>query len=142
MEASSSRRRVSRFALVGIAATAIYAAGAFLLSGGFGPAMLPAAAASVAAYVVAGLFSYGGHKYFTFVSGGNHLFEAPRFIVLTAVGLGISALLPVILVDGLLLPPLVPIIATCVAVPVVNYVVLDRWVFASRPAFPDHGPAS
>lgn len=122
--------RVSRFALIGIAATALYAVLAFLLSGaGSGAARLGAAPASLAAYAVAALFSYTGHKYFTFVSGGAHRFEAPRFLTLTAVGLCFSWVLPVILVDGLSMPALVPIIVTCIVVPVVNYFVLGRWVF-------------
>ena len=30
------------------------------------------------------------------------------------------------------LDPLVPIAVTCIVVPVVNYVVLERWVFGAR----------
>jgi hypothetical protein len=40
--------------------------------------------------------------------------------------------LPKLLVDAAGMAPIVPIAVTCVVVPVVNYVVLDRWVFATR----------
>lgn len=123
--------RLSRFAAVGALATVIYAVLAFCLSGGLGLAILPAAPASLVAYAAAAAFSYAGHKYVTFVSHGAHVFEAPRFLALTALGLGFAWLLPTILVGGAGLPPAVPIIVTCILVPVVNYVVLDRWVFAS-----------
>lgn len=123
--------RLSRFVTVGASATVLYAVLAFCLSGGLGLAMLPAAPASLAAYAVAAVFSYAGHKYVTFVSHGAHVFEAPRFLALTALGLGFAWLLPTILVSGFGLPPAVPIVVTCILVPVVNYVVLGRWVFAS-----------
>ncbi len=131
---SLSNRRISRFALIGGASTLIYAACAFILSGGIGPMILPAVLASIAAYAAAAIFSYAGHKYVTFVSGGAHVFEAPRFVALTALGLAISWFLPAVLVGGFGLAPLVPIMITCIVVPVLNYVVLDRWVFASGTA--------
>ncbi len=122
-------RRLSRFALIGIASTLIYAICAFLLSALPGSA-LPAAPASVVAYIIAAFFSYAGHKYVTFVSSGSHGFEAPRFILLTALGLGFSWLLPLILVNGLGTRPVLSIAVICVVVPAFNYFVLDRWVFA------------
>ncbi|RJT42364.1 GtrA family protein [Mesorhizobium waimense] len=129
MVSTGSYRRLSRFALIGIASTLVYAVCAFLLSSLPGFA-LPATRASVAAYVIAAIFSYAGHKYVTFVSPGSHAFEAPRFFLLTALGLGFSWLLPLILVDGLGAKPVLSIAIICAAVPAFNYFVLDRWVFA------------
>ncbi len=60
----------------------------------------------------------------------SHLFEAPRFILLTLVGLAVSLLLPALLSGLLGLPAQVPIVATCILIPLVNYVVLRHWVFA------------
>lgn len=137
MPATISHGKISRFAVVGILATLIFAACASLLSGGAGTALLPPAIASVSAYLIAGMFSYAGHKYFTFASGGAHRFEAPRFITLTGVGIGISALVPAIMVNGFSLPWFAPIIATCILVPMVNYLVLDRWVFSARRKLPE-----
>ncbi|TIS60157.1 GtrA family protein [Mesorhizobium sp.] len=119
---------ISRFALIGIGSTLIYATFAFFLSRGQG-ALLPATLASVAAYAVAALFSYTGHKYFTFMSNGNHAMELPRFVLLTASGLVVAIVLPGLLTQVLGIPASIPILLTCIAVPVVNYVVLGRWVF-------------
>lgn len=107
-------------------ATGLYAAVALCLSF----CGLRVTLASFAAYLTAALFSYAGHKYFTFVSEGAHLFEAPRFILLTLVGLAVSLLLPALLSGLLGLPAQVPIVATCILIPLVNYVVLRHWVFA------------
>ncbi|RUW34111.1 MULTISPECIES: GtrA family protein [unclassified Mesorhizobium] len=121
------QHRLSRFAVIGGAATLVYALCALLLSGG-GRA-LSATSASVIAYVIAGVFSYAGHKYFTFVSAGAHRFELPRFLLLNAMGLAIAAALPGLLTGRLGMPAAVPVLLTCVAVPLVNYIMLGRWVF-------------
>ncbi len=133
MLARLARLRLSRFALIGAAATAIYAATAAVLSAGFDP-LLPATTASVCAYALAALVSYAGHKYVTFGSAGAHVFEAPRFVAVTAMGIAFAGILPKLMVDGAGLEPLVPIAVTCIVVPVVNYVVLERWVFGQARA--------
>ena len=133
MLARLARLRLSRFALIGAAATAIYAATAAVLSAGFDP-LLPATTASVCAYALAALVSYAGHKYVTFGSAGAHVFEAPRFVGVTAMGIAFAGILPKLMVDGAGLEPLVPIAVTCIVVPVVNYVVLERWVFGQARA--------
>ncbi|RWX68797.1 GtrA family protein [Mesorhizobium sp. M4B.F.Ca.ET.089.01.1.1] len=122
--------RISRFAVIGGASTLVYAVCALALSrGGTGTAMLPATAASVVAYAIAGLFSYAGHKYFTFMSAGAHAFELPRFALLNAMGLATAIALPVVLTERLGMPAAIPIVLTCIVVPLVNYIVLRRWVF-------------
>lgn len=88
--------------------------------------------ASLVAYAVAAIFSYLGHKFFTFMSAGSHRFEAPRFAVLTGCGLAVAYLLPALLVGQFGLPVSVPILLTCILIPVVNFVVLDRWIFSGR----------
>jgi putative flippase GtrA len=121
--------RPARFVVVGLAATLLYAVCAATLSAGETAPMRPAAA-SVLAYVFAAIFSYLGHKFFTFMSGGAHRFEVPRFIALTALGLAVSYVLPVVMSESLGLPVQVPVLLTCVLIPVVNYLVLRHWVFA------------
>ena len=124
--------RIVRFGTVGIAATLTYAASAFILSYGPPSALLSAAAASFVAYVIAMPVSYLGHKHLTFGSHGAHILEAPRFLASAVLGIGISCLLPLIVVDGLALAPAVSIILACILVPVINFVVLESWVFASE----------
>ncbi len=128
-------KRPARFLIIGLGATLIYAVLAALLSTGETALMRPAAG-SVLSYAIAAVFSYAGHKYFTFVSHGAHRFEAPRFVLLSLVGLAISLLLPVVLSGLLGLSALVPILATCILIPIVNYVVLRYWVFASTRSVP------
>ncbi|NUS22351.1 MAG: GtrA family protein [Mesorhizobium sp.] len=126
-------RRPIRFLVTGIGATLLYA----LLGAAFsaGTPMSPALG-SVLAYALAAIFSYAGHKYFTFASNGAHRFEVPRFAVLTLVGLATSFALPAVLSEWLGLPVRVPIVLTCLLVPLVNYVVLRHWVFGTALAGP------
>ena len=118
--------RLSRFVLIGLASTVLYAVLAFVFAGTEG---LGATGASVLAFALAAVFSYAGHKYVTFVSDGAHRLELPRFLVLSASGLAVAIALPGLLTEMLGMPAAIPILLTCLIVPVVNYVVLGRWVF-------------
>ncbi|MCV0395694.1 MAG: GtrA family protein [Rhizobiaceae bacterium] len=128
--------RLRRFAVVGLAATAAYA--------GFASAMaatgLGVTAASVCAYLLAAIVSYAGHKYATFRSDGRHAIEGPRFLLSGLLGLGLAGLIPLIMCDLFGAPAVVAVAATCLLVPAVNYVVLDRFVFAT--ALPANEAAS
>jgi putative flippase GtrA len=121
-----------RFGLVGIAATALYAALA-VVSMRIG---LPTVQASLAAYAAAALFSYLAHKSVTFMSLGRHRTEAPRFLLLTATGLAVAYLAPALLTGMFGLPGIVPVLVTCILIPALNLLVLDRWVFAERKSDP------
>ncbi|MER8766242.1 GtrA family protein [Mesorhizobium sp. M0968] len=129
--ASARLKLLARFGLVGIAATILYAALAAAFAKweriGFTPTQ-----ASLAAYVAAALFSYLAHKSVTFVSVGSHQSEAPRFILLAATGLAVAYGAPALLTVKLGLPLIIPVLATCLLVPAINFLVLDRWVFAKR----------
>ncbi|CDX37364.1 Gtra family protein [Mesorhizobium sp. SOD10] len=125
--------RLVRFLVTGIGATLLYA----LLAAAFSAATpMKPALSSVLAYALAAVFSYAGHKCFTFVSSGAHRFEAPRFAVLTLIGLTTSFALPASLTDGLGLPTQIPVALTCLLVPLFNYVVLRHWVFGKALAEP------
>jgi putative flippase GtrA len=119
---------ITRFGLVGIAATVLYATLALALTHWF----FASVPASLIAYAAAATFSYLAHKSITFFSTGAHRLEAPRFVVLTAVGIAIAFAAPLILTDMLALRPIFAVLLTCLLVPVVNFVVMDRWVFAGR----------
>lgn len=117
--------RMSRFAAIGIIATVLYAA----LALAFTRLGVAATGASVLAFMLAAVFSYAGHKYVTFVSGGRHVFELPRFLVVSAAGLAVVSVMPAVLTGMLGFPAAVPILLACVVIPAINYVVLGRWVF-------------
>jgi putative flippase GtrA len=123
--------RLVRFGSVGIAATLLYAAVAWSLTAG---ARIGAAPASVLAYGLAGMFSYLGHKRFTFRSSAAHAAEAPKFIVASMLGAGVATAAPLVLTDRLGLPPIVAIAFACVVIPLMNYLILDLLVFARRSA--------
>lgn len=138
--AGAGPKLLARFGLVGIAATILYAALAAAFAKweriGFTPIR-----ASIAAYAAAALFSYLAHKSVTFVSSGSHRSEAPRFLLLAATGLAVAYGAPALLTVKLGLPLIIPVLATCLLVPAINFLVLDRWVFTKRS--PDqHGDRS
>ncbi|MER9584956.1 GtrA family protein [Mesorhizobium sp. M0276] len=122
---------LARFGLVGVAATILYAALAdvFVKSERFGFSPVQA---SLAAYAAAALFSYLAHRSVTFMSRGLHRSEAPRFLLLAAIGLAIAYGAPALLTAKLGLPLIFPITITCLLVPAINFVVLHRWVFAEH----------
>jgi putative flippase GtrA len=121
--------RLARFGVVGVGCALLYAVLAWSLTTWAG---LPATTASVAAYAMAGVASYLGQKLFTFRSDARHADAAPRFLALFAVGAAIAAAAPLLLTQRLGLPPMVAIVFTCVAVPLINYLVLGRLVFRDR----------
>ncbi|RAZ91584.1 GtrA family protein [Mesorhizobium hawassense] len=124
----SEPARVLRFAAIGGLSTLIYATGALILSDqhSFG---MPAVIASVVAYCTAAVFSYWGHRLVTFMSDGAIGFEAARFACATAVGFLLSVGLATVLTDIAGLPPSVPVILACIMVPILNFIILRRFVF-------------
>jgi len=122
-------RLLKRFALVGIVATALYGALALLLMAQQWVG-LSAVTASLAAYSASAMFSYLAHKSWTFMSHGGHRTEAPRFVLLSATGLAVAYAAPLLLTGVFRLPGIFPVLATCILIPAINLLVLDRWVFA------------
>jgi putative flippase GtrA len=88
--------------------------------------------ASLAAYAAAAVFSYLAHKSVTFMSSGPHRSEAARFLLLTATGFAVAYAAPALLTARLGLPPIIAVLVTCLLIPAVNLLMLDRWVFAQR----------
>ncbi len=116
-----------RYGVVGGGCAALYAILAWSLTafGGVSPIL-----GSIVAYAVAGIASYLGQKLFTFRSDAPHADAAPRFLAVFLVGIGIAAAAPLVMTDWLRLPPLVAIVFTCVVVPLINYGLMRRLVFA------------
>jgi putative flippase GtrA len=112
---SSEPARISRFALVGVVSTLLYALG------------------SLVAYVLAGVFSYTAHRSFTFRSDRSHREAAPRFIGLSLVGYGIATAAPLLLTDWAGLPNVFAVALTSLVVPALNFVLMRAMVFV-RPS--------
>ncbi|TPN84224.1 GtrA family protein [Mesorhizobium sp. CU2] len=122
----SEPARILRFAAIGGLSTLIYAVGTLALSGRFG---LSAAIGSVVAYGAGAVFSYCGHRFVTFMSDGAVGFELARFACATAVGFLLSVGLASILTDLGGLSPSIPVTLASVLVPVLNFVLLRKFVF-------------
>jgi putative flippase GtrA len=122
------RARFLRFAVVGGAATVVYAVLAWALTLWLG---MPAVPASVASYGFAALVSYFGHRRLTFRSDRPHGEAVSRFLGVTATGYVVSLVAPLLLTDLLDLHAAISIATTCIVVPLLNYVGLSRLVFAT-----------
>ena len=123
---ASSIARMLRFALVGVAATLLYAVIAFALAY---VSMLPAAVTSLIAYCTAGVLSYFGHRLFTFKAGGGHARPAARFVGINLLGYAVAAVIPWVLSDRLGYPAAIGIVLVCIVIPAMNYVLFNLFVF-------------
>ncbi|MCC2095454.1 MAG: GtrA family protein [Hyphomicrobiales bacterium] len=118
--------RVVRFGIIGIGSTLIYALFAVILHY---LANVPTVAASFAAFCCGAVFSYFGHRIFTFHDTGRIGRSVPRFIGVNLLGNGIAIGLPWVVSDMLQYPAMLSIVLVCIVVPVMNYVLLKSFVF-------------
>jgi putative flippase GtrA len=122
--------RLVRFTVVGLAAMAAYAVVVSALNhGGVRPAWL----ASGLAYAIAAVWSYIGHRRFSFRSDTPHGVAGPRFAVVTATGQALAMLIPAVASDWGGWPPSHATLAVCIICPGVSYLLNSGFVFASRP---------
>ena len=125
---SYSVEAVFRFGLVGISATALYAAIFWLLSSKFGSA--PAVSAVVAS-VISIVASYTGHYYFTFRSTKSHYTSVLSFLVVSAMLTAANALVADV-VGRLVAFQSAPLIATCLFYPPASFLLNRRFAFNAR----------
>lgn len=117
--------------LVGGIATMLYAG---LTWGAVTGLAIPIALASPAAYGLAAFWSYRGHRRFTFGDRTPRSDAALRFTALTLVGYAAASAVPALATHGFGASPETAILVTCIVIPALNYVVLNRHVFSGRPA--------
>ncbi|MBI3678473.1 MAG: GtrA family protein [Proteobacteria bacterium] len=125
---SSSVEEVLRFGLVGISATALYAAIFWFTSSKTGPA--PAVSAAVAS-VISIAASYTGHYYFTFHSSRSHHSSVPSFLVVSAILTAGNAFIAGV-VGWLSTFQSAPLIATCLFYPPASFLLNRRFAFSTR----------
>jgi putative flippase GtrA len=118
--------RLSRFALVGLASTILYAAITWTVTRELG---VPAAVASLFAYALSAMFSYMAHRTFTFRATGRHVESAPVFAGISIVGYLVSTAVPLVLTDMLGAPLGLTILITCLPVPILSYFAMGRFAF-------------
>jgi putative flippase GtrA len=121
--------KLGRFGVVGAISTLLYLGVAELGVRWFG---LPAMVANTLAIFVSGAWGYVGHYYLTFRADTAHGTGLVRFLIMFALGNAVSSAI-VFLNQGLGLPPESGSIAVAIGLPVMNFVVMQLWVFA-RPA--------
>ena len=113
------------FGVVGVAATAVY----FVVAMAGSAVGMAAYVSSLAAYGVASLLSYCGHRVLTFRSTAAHSKTAPRFAALTALQYGLALAVPVLVTEAAGFSPLVSYLVVCVVAPLTSLLVMSRFVF-------------
>jgi len=121
--------RLVRFGMVGGLATVIYAVFAWAFTVWLG---LPAVVGSILAYCLGAIFSYLAHRTITFRSDRPIAEEAPRFAGISFAGWIVAIISPLVLTNAWGLPPIVAIVFASVAVPIMSFIGLERFVFRSR----------
>lgn len=128
MAGSAGIRKLVRFGIAGLAATVIY----FLLflaidaATGMNPTL-----SSVLAYCLALIFSYFAQSRFVFLVTNDTAAQTGRFIASSALGLTISVVaLEVSQTAGW--PNWVGSAIVCVSIPVLNFLMMNFWVFCSN----------
>ena len=117
--------RLGTFATVAVAATIGYA----IIAEGLAFLGPRPALASAVAYAICGLWSYLGHKRFTFASAAPQAIAAPRFVIAAAAGLLIAAGAPLLFARFFGPSPYFAVLATCVVAPIVSFVASQSFVF-------------
>lgn len=120
--------RILRFAAIGGMSTLIYAVATLILCEPRGIGM-SAASASIFGYGGGAIFSYCGHRFVTFMSDGAVGFEIARFVCATTIGFLVSTGLAVVLSGLVGQPPFVPVAIASVLVPIMNFIILRKFVF-------------
>ncbi len=117
-----------RFLTIGAGASLLY----FVLALTFDRlASFPPVVASTVAYAFAAVFSYIGHKNFTFNTGtfnigGRSNFEILRFAVSTLTGFLLASIIPLVLIEY---PPVISYLVVLAVVPLLSFLMLKFFVF-------------
>jgi putative flippase GtrA len=124
--------KLGRFGIVGLISTAIYVVVATI---GTRWTPLPLVLVSTAAYLASGVWSYVGHYHITFRSDTVHGTSVPKFFVLFGLGYAVQTGI-VILNRRVGLPPELGTVAVAILLPVMNFIIMQLWVFAGHRVVP------
>lgn len=122
-------RQISRFAIVGMAATAVHIAMALCLNG---LAAIPPLRANVLAFLMAWVISYLGNRGWTFAATTRHGVAMPRFLAVSLAGFAVNQALVFIITDLAGQPLWMAMIPVAVIVPAVSFLLSRLWVFAAH----------
>ncbi len=121
--------RILRFTVVGLLAMAAYAVIVTLLTW---LGVRPAWFASGLAYALAAVWSYVGHRRFSFRSDAPHQVAGPRFVLVTGICQAIAMAIPAVVTDLGGLPPLMATALVCLVCPAASFLLNGWFVFADR----------
>lgn len=85
--------------------------------------------ASAGSYLVLIPVGYIGQYRLAFASKSSHLTALPRYLLLQAVGLTLSWLLPLLLAQSQISPPLI-FVSVAGSVAAINFILMKTWAFA------------
>ena len=127
MIAQDLLRQGARFGVVGLIATLVHLAVAWVANQwfGFGEYM-----ANGTGFAIAFVFSYLGHFYWTFQKQSDHQRSLARFLVVAGCGYALSNLVVWIVVQRLGQPFEVALLGILLVVPVSTWVISRLWAFA------------
>ena len=93
---------------------------------------VPYLAANIAARIVSAVANFTGHKVFSFRSAGQTVRKAGRYVLAVLFGLSVASVLLYVAVEFLAIERLIAKPLVDVLVFLVNFVVLNRFVFRGR----------
>lgn len=120
-------RKFSCFVMVGVANTLVYAVATRLYADLFA---VSAAVASGLGYATAVPMAFFGHRNLTYEATGEISSQFVRFLGNHLLGFVLAVVIPWVMTDLLAWPIWMGMAATILAVPVVSYLAMDKWVFA------------
>jgi putative flippase GtrA len=88
--------------------------------------------ASIGVYLLLMPISFMGHRHLTFASSGQTFLEGIRFCSIHAINLIVAFGISLIAVDRSGLPPWTAFLIISAAVPVVNFIAFQTWVFSNK----------
>lgn len=115
-----------KFALVGGVATATHVLAALIL---FYISGLGAFSANLMGFVSAWLVSYGGNRYWTFRASGPHRVTAPKFLLVSVIGLLLNMAIIYVACDVMNLPFWLGLAIVVAVVPILQFAASRYWVF-------------
>lgn len=121
--------KLLRFASVGIANAMVYAVATRLYAELFA---VSAAAASGLGYATAMPMAFFGHRNLTFEAKGALSPQLARFLCNHLFGFVLAMTIPWLMTDLLAWPIWIGIGVTILAVPIVSYLLMDKWVFTRQ----------
>lgn len=127
---SNEIRTLTKFVGVGLVATGVHTGLALILANflGFHPI-----AANISGFTVAFFISFFGHFFWTFANSNNTVHQTmPRFIISAIIGAAASNGLLWILLNSVLLPNNISILASIAIVPLVTFLLSRLWIFNAR----------